>query len=171
MVNICLIKKYNKTFIMDSIFIIRSITSDYEGSNGTVGWVETKEQAIEKAKHMNEVHELAEKYKNQVWDYRNRIYDTIPKEELEQVPSYPKWPAGLAEKLITKEMRDERETIKQLQVEIGERNDIKYKKRNDEIERLTNEFQDSLNLTPEVLKAFFYVEHISYYDWFELEKL
>lgn len=155
---------------MNSIFIIRSITSDYEGSDGTVGWVETKEQAIEKAKHMNKIHELAVKFNHEKWEYHSHLHNTLPKEELEDVPSYPKWPAGIAHRDITSEMRDERERIKQLQVQIGERNGVKNKKRHDEIERLTKEFVDCLNLSPEILEEM-KVEYVSHYDWFELKKL
>lgn len=155
---------------MDTIFVIRAISSDYDISPWPVGWVETKEEAIEKAKHMNEVHELTVKYRDKIWDYRNSLYDTLPKEELEHIPSYPKWPAGIAQKDITKEMRDERDSIKKLQDEIGERNGVKNKKRHDEIERLTQEFVNSLNLSSEVLKEL-EVEHVDSYDWFELEKL
>jgi len=155
---------------MESIFIIRSITNDYDCENGIVGWVETKEQAIEKTNYMNEVHELAQKYKEKIWEHRQHLYDIVPKEETETEPSYPKWPAGIAQKDITQEMRDERERIKKLQSEIRERNNVKYEKRGTEISKLSQEFIDSLNLSPEVLEEL-NVEHVSRYDWFELEKL
>lgn len=155
---------------MESIFIIRAISSDYDVSPWAIGWVETKEQAIEMSKHMNEVRELTEKYRNKIWDYRLHLYDTVPREELEHIPSYPKWPAGIAQKDITPEMREERDRIKKLQDEIGVRNGVKNKKRHDEIEKLVQEFINGLNLSSEVLEEL-KVEHVQLYDWYELEKL
>ena len=110
---------------METIFIIRAISGDYDISNYTVGWVETKEQSIEKVKHMNEIRELAIKMRTKIWEHRNSLYDIVPKEDSEESPSYPKWPAGIAQRDITKEMRDERNRIKQLQSEISERNMVK----------------------------------------------
>ena len=69
-----------KKCLREGVFLI-NVGSDYENSKLAI--------------------ELAEKYKHQIWDYRNHLHQTLPKEEMEEVPSYPKWPAGIAQKDIT----------------------------------------------------------------------
>jgi len=171
---------------METIFIIRAISSDWDVDDWCVGWVETEELAKNKAKHKNEVLELSEKYKTLIREHRSSLYDIVPQEETEEIPHYPKWaevwvdelrlsefnkkPEGISQKDITKEMRDERNRIIQLQKEIGERNDVKYKKRQEKIDELSQKYIDSLNISSEVLDEM-KVEYVSSYDWYELEKL
>ena len=155
---------------MKTIFIIRAISSDYDVHDWPVGWVETEDEAIENTKHMNEVCELAEKYKSLIREYHLSIIDTTPKEEMEKVPEYPRWPAGIPQKLITKEMRDERERIKKEAMEIQKRNDEKSKKFYDLINKSIREYKDTLNLSKNILEEMD-VDYVRGYDWFELKKL
>lgn len=159
---------------MKSIFVIRAISSDYDVESWSWGWVETKEWAIDMVKHLDDVLKLAESFRSKIWEYRDRvIIPSVPVDETEPVPSYPKWRAGIPQSEITVEMRDERERIKKLASEIEKRNGEKHKKRWDEIERLTNEYKASLNIDPEVLNMMDEREssRISHFDWYELEKL
>lgn len=155
---------------METIYIIRAISGQYDVDNWPVGWVETKEKTIEICKHMNEIHELAVKYKTLIMNYHLSIIDTTPKEEMEKVPQYPRWPAGIPQNLITQEMRDERERIKKEATEIQERNGVKWKKFYELIDNSVQEYKDTFDLDKEILEEI-ESDYVKSYDWFELKKL
>lgn len=155
---------------METIYLIRAISGDYDIDNWIVGWVETPEKAVETCKHMNEIHELAVKYKTLIRDFHSSVVKTTPQEEMETIPQYPRWPAGIPQNLITKEMRDERERIKKEASEVQERNEVKWKRYYEIIDKLVQEYKDSLNLHKEVLDEI-ETDYVRSYDWYELKKL
>jgi len=132
----------------DSIYLIECHYSDYDSSPWPIGYVKTEELAIKTVDHLNDVHKKADEILSLVW-----IFTSLPASYYEEIPKYPKWRSGIPESEITQEMRDEREKIKELQKEVQSRNNIRGRERSNHIDKLRQEYIDSLNLDPEVLET------------------
>jgi elongation factor P--beta-lysine ligase len=159
---------------MDKIYIIESIPGDYDSDPSIIGYIEDKDIAKETVRKLNETLEKAKEWNEKISDYLiNVINPSIPEEEREEVPEIPKWKAGISEKEITDEMRSERNRIKALQVEIGERNHEKYLKWKLQSDELQKEYIYSFNIDPEILVMMTNIKMnwIKGFRWIEVSKM
>lgn len=151
---------------METIYVIIAFSNDYDMGPWNVGWTETKEEAIEKIKHLNKLHEKADSYQQKIDNFVESIKNIVPIEEHEQLPPYPQLPSGFTRKNMTHEMKEERKIFKKLKLEICNRNQLKYDKYWEEIDRRTQEYTNSLNINPEIMK---HEDCIKSYNYQELK--
>jgi hypothetical protein len=142
---------------MIEVFIINRVyyNSDagYE-DNSLQGYVLSEESAKKLIVRLNELHKEAAALSEKITDHVfNVIQPSVPQEEYEDYPQYPKWRPGISAKEITEKMRAERDRIIQLQAEVQERNHKKSCARQEQIEKLKQEYIVSLNISPEVMKT------------------
>ena len=142
---------------MLEIFIIKRIIYNSDaGEEGDIllGYVTSEEVAIKKVARLNMLHKeatvLSEKISEQLF---NIIEPSIAPEEMEEYPQYPKWRPGIPQNEITEEMRAERDRIVQIQVEIRERHRQIESIRREKVEKLKQEYIDSLNISLDVLET------------------
>lgn len=158
---------------MEKIYIIELITGDYDISDYPIGFVEDEEIAKNLIIHLNKLNEIAKSILENLYNYVNNVIQpSVEKEEMEKFPVIPKWPAGLSEKEITKEMRDERTNLSKLQIEIQERNRVKWERWDKQVKILTEEHINSLGLEPDVYKMLKWKknESISGFSYHMIEK-
>jgi hypothetical protein len=115
---------------MESIFLIRRKTSDYEGCDSIESFRNSKEEADLVVEDMNRIYfkslEIIKIYDDEYWKKRHEL-EELPEFIMEVWEEIPKWKAGIHQKDITKEMREERDRIKKSNDEKNERNILKSK--------------------------------------------
>jgi hypothetical protein len=130
-------------------FLIIKDYNDFENTHYPIGYVDTKEDAISMCERLNSYHEIAKKVLNEMSNYVKPIRNEDL--GLEKVSDWPRWKAGISEKDITKEMRDERNSIKRNNEEIEKRNSIKIADREDRINKAKKYFIDNLKYSEEII--------------------
>jgi hypothetical protein len=158
---------------MNEIFLIVEHSSDYDSFPVPIGYTETEELAIEKVAHLIKVNNEVKSLRDQIYEYKkNVIVPSIPKLELEIAPDYPRWKEGIHQSEITEEMRNERNTIKELQNDIRERNTVRSNMWHNLVNTMRSDYISSLNLDPEVLLGVNSDSHgVQGYDYEKIEKL
>lgn len=101
------------------IFVIFENGSDYEATPEAIGYAETEEQA-------DKICYTLSYYYQQLLAFQAMLDFTLKKirdeeMEFEKIMDWPRWPAGISESMITKEMRDERAEIQAKNEEIRNR--------------------------------------------------
>jgi hypothetical protein len=144
-----------------------------EDDNTLLGYMTSEEKAIDKVAKLNQLHIEAVKIENKVEQYTNDvIYPSIPLCQAEDIPNYPRWKEGIHQNEITEEMRNERNRIIQIQKEIRERNYKLYQIRNEQIEKMKQDYIDSLNICSDVLKTWQTEnENVLRYEYRKIEEL
>lgn len=135
---------------MDEIFLIYVDYNDWDTESGQIGFVNSKEDAIamcEKfGKFYETTREVSEEVQKKVKHLWEKDYDA------EEGSDWPKWPAGIAKKDITVEMREERDSIKKENELISERNSKKYKEQRDGIINAVSTYINALDYDEETMK-------------------
>ena len=128
---------------MDSIFLIKRKSEDYDVHPATVTYRESLEDAESYAKEMNEVYsqslEVIKFYRDKYW-LKHKELELLPQYVKSEFVDIPKWKSGIGQGEITSEMREERNKLLQVNEDVEKRNTEIYK----EIQKLSEEFADSL---------------------------
>lgn len=110
------------------IFILVAFGGSYEDAWRANVAASTDKPKIEQLKtNKEERREKLKVCKQQIQEFCDRWDEANPFDQttLEKVVDVPKWPSGIAQKLITKEMRIERETIREFNNGVMQRNAAK----------------------------------------------
>ncbi len=108
-----------------TIYIVYENIADYESAPDPIGFVFTPEEAKNIVDEKTKVYVEVNEWANKLWDKR-REFNALPTNDVfEKLLDNKKWPAGIGEKDITQEMRNERTKINLLNKAIEERNRVK----------------------------------------------
>jgi len=163
---------------MGKIFLINRVfyNSDAGYDDNTVlGYVTSEEVAKIKVSELNKLHEEVEILTKKIDEHASQVIrPSLGNIEYEVCPQYPKWGPGIHQDEITKEMRDERNRIIELQEEVSKRNNDRQCLWYDKAEKLKQEYIRSLNISPDVAKAMIAergYDSVQCYTYEELEEL
>jgi hypothetical protein len=138
------------------IFIINQIfyndDADKEGTS-LLGYMTSEESAIKKVARLNELHEQAKIFRTNILNYISAIIEpSVPDVDYEEGPILPKWKSGIHMNEVTEEMRSERNRIQALRNEASKIYFEKSRIRTEQVDKLTQEYIESLNIPHDVMK-------------------
>jgi hypothetical protein len=149
---------------MDKVFVIFENYDDYESQPYAIGFTDSRESADAVCAKLDSYLKIANEVGEKAREFVKLIYDEDL--GLESGENWPKWPAGIHQKDITVEMREERDLIKKENDEKNKRNFVKTSDQRNRIENAVVEFIDGLDYDEDLMK---YIKRkisgVGYFSW------
>lgn len=135
---------------MDNVFIILKNVDDWRYGPYAIGFTDSKESAEAICSKLDSYHTTAKEVGKKVREILKPIYDEELNLESQEI--WPKWPAGIAQKDITHEMRAEREEIQKANKEKADRNSAKFAEHRARINSAVVEFINKLDYDADLME-------------------
>jgi hypothetical protein len=146
---------------MKSIFIIFSKSNDWESCPNVCGFVSTKEEAENVVSELKKKLAEAKEWQIKLSDKTREFTSKNPPPEIRDLRPIKKWPAGIAVKDITVEMKKERDNNKAYNQMLLDKNSLDHKNYKKQI---IDYLRELFNSIPDDIRAMFNSEsfYLSY---------